>query len=134
MRSKMVLKKLFYRYHHLSEYSGKIFGLMAILIMGLISFEVCARYFFRHPTSWGWDITSHILGLYILFAGIYTMSQDEHIKIEMVYNLMPPHFKQIARWIGLICFVFFMVVLIWKGFQCPQVRLAAPDLLFLLMS
>jgi TRAP-type mannitol/chloroaromatic compound transport system permease small subunit len=83
--------------------------------MGLVSFEVCARYFFKHPTSWGWDITSHILGLYVLIAGVYTMSQNAHIKIDMIYGLMPPKIKTIARLIGLACFLFFTVSLVWKG-------------------
>ena len=31
--------------------------------MGMVTFEVGARYLFKSPTHWGWDITSHILGL-----------------------------------------------------------------------
>jgi TRAP-type mannitol/chloroaromatic compound transport system permease small subunit len=40
-----------------------------------------------------------LFGVFILFAGVYTLYKGEHIRIEIFYDHFPPRIKTIARWI-----------------------------------
>ena len=54
-------------------------------------------------------------GVFILFAGVYATLKKEHIRIEILYDHLPPKFKLAARIVGLLAFVSFIGVLVWQG-------------------
>lgn len=90
-------------------------GLLALVMMGIITYEVLSRYLFDSPSRWTWLTNKQIFGIYILFAGIYTLSQGGHIRIEMVYVLFPARVKFFARMVGFALFVVFTGCLIWQS-------------------
>ena len=45
----------------------------------------------------------------------YAMLKKEHIRIEIIYDLLPRKMKLIARIIGLLAFTSFIGVLIWQA-------------------
>ena len=110
--------------------SGKIgdgVSILIIVIMFFTTIEVVLRYVFNSPTIWVWPLSRQIFGVYILCAGIYTMSKNAHIKIEVIYNLFPKKLKLIANIISLVSFICFMGVLIWQGAWMGQNSLAAHE-------
>jgi TRAP-type mannitol/chloroaromatic compound transport system permease small subunit len=94
---------------------AKIFSLLIFVIMITTSIEVISRYVFNHPTMWVWPINKQLFGIFILFAGIYTMYRGDHIRVEILYDLFSPRLKSLARWIALVCFIIFIVALILQG-------------------
>ena len=102
-------------------------SILIIIIMLFTTFEVVLRYVFNSPTIWVWPLSRQIFGVYILCAGIYAMSKDAHIRIEVLYNLFPKKLKLIANIVGLISFVCFMGVLIWQGAWMGQNSLMAHE-------
>jgi TRAP-type mannitol/chloroaromatic compound transport system permease small subunit len=114
----MMLKKvkhIFNWIHIFSEKAGRVASLLTLLMMGIITYEVLGRYLFGNPTKWAWLTNKQIFGIYILFAGIYTLSQGAHIRIEMFYDRFPPKIKFIAKMIALLLFFVFIGCLIWQG-------------------
>ncbi|MCD4677364.1 MAG: TRAP transporter small permease subunit [Desulfobacula sp.] len=108
--------KFFFNFIHMI--SGKIgdgLSILIIVIMFFTTIEVVLRYVFNSPTIWVWPLSRQVFGVYILFAGIYAMSKNAHIKIEVIYNLFPEKVKRIASGFALISFICFMGVLIWQG-------------------
>lgn len=99
----------------ISEKVGKSVSLLIFLIMTITTVEVVARYVFNHPTIWVWPINRQLFGVFILFAGIYTMSKGDHIRIEILYDHFSSRLKLIARSIALASFIVFVGVLIWQG-------------------
>ena len=98
-----------------SDKTGKAASFIIFLIMVITTVEVVARYAFNSPTIWVWPVNRQLFGVFILFAGIYTMSKREHIRIEIFYDHFPPRLKLIARIIALLSFISFIGVLIWQG-------------------
>ena len=98
-----------------SEKSGKIFCYLVFVIMVITAIDVTARYVFNHPLLWGWLLNRLLFGVFILFAGVYTLYKGEHIRIEIFYDHFPPRMKKMARWIALAAFVSFMSVLVWQA-------------------
>lgn len=99
----------------ISEKTSKAVSLLIFLIMVITTVEVVGRYVFNYPTSWAWPLNRQLFGVFILFAGIYTMSKEDHIKVEIFYDHFPPKMKKTARWIAMAAFLCFMVALVLQG-------------------
>lgn len=90
-------------------------GILVFIMMCITATEVVARYAFNHPTVWVWPMNRQLFGVFILFAGIYTMSQGAHIRVEILYEHFPPKMKMIARCIAVAAFLCFTVALVLQG-------------------
>lgn len=101
--------------HRISEKSGKGVCLLIFVMMVITTIEVVSRYAFNHPTLWVWPINRQLFGIFILFAGIYTMSKEAHIRVEILYDHFPPRMKRVARYCAMASFLCFMVALILQG-------------------
>ena len=97
------------------EKMGRGVSLLIFGIMIITTVEVVLRYVFNHPTMWVWPINRQLFGLFILFAGIFTMHKEDHIKVEILYDLFPPKVKSIAKYIALVSFLLFIIALILQG-------------------
>lgn len=109
------MKKLFQGIHRFSQKACEIVSFLPLIMTCIISYEVLGRYLFGSPTKWAWLTNKQIFGVFILFAGVYTMSEAAHIRIEIFYDRFSPRMKMIARIIALFLFAFFIVCLIWQG-------------------
>ena len=98
-----------------AEKSAKITCYLVFGIMLITTADVVARYVFNRPLVWGWLLNRQLFGVFILFAGVYTLFKGEHIRIEILYDHFPQGLRRVARWIGLLAFVSFMSVLVWQG-------------------
>ena len=87
-----------------------------VFVMALIIvIEVLRRYLFNQPTIWAWNLNRQIFGVFILVAGSYTMSKNEHIRIDMLSEHFPAKVKMIARLIEAVCLISFLGILVWQG-------------------
>jgi len=90
-------------------------SVVVFLFMAITTAGVIARYVFNHPLVWTWLTNRMLFGVFILFAGIFAMSENAHIRIEIFYEHFPPRIKLISRIITLISFVIFMGTLVWQA-------------------
>ncbi len=97
------------------DQSSTIVCYLDCVIMFITAIDVTARYVFNQPLLWGWLTNRLLFGVFILFAGVYTLSKGEHIRIEIFYDHFPPLLKTIARWLSLAALVTFLGVLIWQS-------------------
>jgi TRAP-type mannitol/chloroaromatic compound transport system permease small subunit len=95
------------------EKSARITCYLVFIMM--LTLDVVARYVFNRPLLWGWLLNRQLFGVFILFAGVYTLFKGEHIRIEILYDHFSPAAKKIARLIGLLAFISFMGVLVWQA-------------------
>ena len=98
-----------------AEKAGKITCYLGFIIMGITTVDVIARYVFNKPLLWGWLLNRQLFGVFILFAGVYTLFKGEHIRIEILYDHFPRRLKAFARWVALLAFVAFMGMLVWQS-------------------
>ena len=99
----------------IAEKAAKITCYLVFVIMLITTADVVARYVFNRPLVWGWLLNRQLFGVFILFAGVYTLFKGEHIRIEILYDHFPRGLKTIAKWVGLLAFIAFIGVLVWQG-------------------
>jgi len=121
------IKSFFKFIHMISSRAGDGLSILIMVIMFFTTVEVVLRYVFNSPTIWVWPLSRQIFGVYILFAGIYTMSKNAHIRIEVFHNLFTKKIKQVASIFALTSFTLFIGVLIWQGAWMGQNSLASRE-------
>ena len=109
------IDKFFDRVDKVSARLGKIFCYLVFVIMLITTIDVTARYVFNRPLLWGWLTNRLLFGVFILFAGVYTLLKGEHIRIEILYDHFPRRLKIFARWISLVAMSSFLGVLVWQA-------------------
>lgn len=100
---------------------GDGLSILIMVIMFFTSIEVVMRYVFNSPTIWVWPLNRQIFGVYILIAGIYSMSKGTHIKIEILYNLFSKKIRWVADVFAFVAFFISLAALIFKGAQMGMV-------------
>jgi TRAP-type C4-dicarboxylate transport system permease small subunit len=85
-------------------------------IVLIIFYEVVMRYLFAKPTLWVNEMSLWVGGAIYLTAGLYAMQQRSHIRIYILYDMVPKTVQRVFDILSLICVWLFAAALIWGGF------------------
>lgn len=85
-------------------------------IVIVMSVEVVMRYVFARPTLWANELSLWIAGAVYLLAGLYAMQQRSHIRITLLYDVVPRWLKHTCDVIALFFLLVFVAAVIWGGF------------------
>ena len=87
------------------------------LIVVVMFYEVVSRYVFSRPTLWANELSLWMAAFVFLLAGLYAMQQRCHIRIYIIYDMMPRWMKKTADTISVALIVIFTVALIWGDYN-----------------
>ena len=73
----------------LCEKSGLFISFWTVNAVIFYFFEVIMRYLFNMPTIWVHEASFLLLGMQYLLAGAYAMLHGAHVRVDIVYNLLP---------------------------------------------
>ncbi len=85
-------------------------------IVCIIFYEVVMRYVFAAPTLWVNEMSLWVGGAIYLTSGLYAMQQRSHIRIFVLYDLMPRVIQRLFNVLSIIALVIFAFAVIWGGF------------------
>ena len=74
----------------ISDWSGRIVSYLVYPLVGGVAYEVIARYVFRAPTEWAYDMTYMFYGSIFMLGASYTLLQKGHIRTDLFYNKWSP--------------------------------------------
>jgi len=74
----------------LSTHVGQLFAWTILALTGVVVYEVTARYVFRAPTTWGYDVSYMLYGTLFMMAGAYALSRNGHVRGDFVYRMLSP--------------------------------------------
>lgn len=102
----------------ISTFIGKAFAWLIVGLTVAICYEVFARYFFRAPTTWAFDVSYMLYGTLFMCAGAYTLSRGGHVRADFLYRLAPERVQAVLD-LGLYLLFFFpaMAALVWFGWD-----------------
>lgn len=96
---------------------SRIAMIMTALIVIVMFYEVVSRYVFARPTLWANELSLWIASFVFLFAGQYAMQQRSHIRIYVIYDMMPRFFQKASDVLSLLLLLAFTFALVWGGFD-----------------
>ena len=98
-----------------SEHSGKIVSLLIALMIASMAYEVVMRYIFNAPTLWAFEMVQFLFGAFCILGGAYTLKQQGHVNMDVLYSRFSRRNKAIIDLITSIFFFLFCGVLLWTG-------------------
>ena len=88
-------------------------GLIVIIMM----YEVFMRYVLELPTNWVNEMSLWMGGWVYLLAGIYAMQQRSHIRITMLYDVVPRWLRKFFDVLSTVLIILWVAATIWGGFN-----------------
>lgn len=85
-------------------------------VVTIMFYEVVMRYIFVKPTLWVNEMSLWVAGGIYLTAGLYAMQQRSHIRIFIIYDIVPRWLQKVFDVLSLICVWVFAGAVIWGGF------------------
>jgi len=111
-----IVEKYVHSIEGLSIWVGRAFGWCILILTLSVTYEVFVRYVLNAPTVWVFDMMVQMYGALFLMAGPYALSQDAHVRGDVVYRLFS------VRWQARVDFVLYllfffpgMLALFWFG-------------------
>ncbi|MFT7059950.1 MAG: TRAP-type C4-dicarboxylate transport system permease small subunit [Pseudorhodobacter sp.] len=101
---------------------GRLAMIMVAFIVLVMLYEVISRYVFSRPTLWANELSLWIASFVFLLSGLYAMQQRSHIRIYIIYDMMPRWMKKTSDTISVSLIVFFTFALIWGGYTDAENR------------
>ena len=102
----------------LSAWTGRAFSWCIVVLTFSTCYEVFVRYALNSPTVWAFDMSVQMYGALFMMAGAYALSQDAHVRGDVIYRLLP--IKWQAK-VDLTLYILFLVpgaiTLIYYGFD-----------------
>jgi TRAP-type C4-dicarboxylate transport system permease small subunit len=98
-----------------------ILGRMAMLGTGFIVivmvYEVVSRYAFERPTLWANEMSLWIASFVFLLSGLYAMQQRSHIRIYIIYDMMPRWAQKTSDCMSVFLIWVFVFCLNWGTYN-----------------
>lgn len=102
----------------LSTLAGKLFAWCVLILTAVVTYEVFARYLFRAPTAWAYDVSYILYGALFMMTGAYALSRNQHVRADVIYRLLS---VRTQGWLDLTLYVLFffpgVIALMYAGFN-----------------
>lgn len=100
----------------LAVFIGRVTMMLIALLTLVMLYEVILRYAFEAPTLWANELSLWLAGFVFLCAGLYAMQQRSHIRIFLIYDMLPRFGQRICDIISTALIVVFAFALIYGGY------------------
>lgn len=90
---------------------------LVAVIVAIMFYEVVMRYFFERPTLWVNEMSLWLGGFTYLLAVLYVLQQRGHIRITMLYDVVPRRLQRVFDVISTLCIVIFGLAVIMGSFD-----------------
>ena len=109
----MITKKVSNLFENINKLFAFVAGVIVILTMLAVVYEVLMRYFFRSPTLWTVEVSGYGL-LYITFLGAaWVLMHEGHVRIDLLTNRLKTNTRVILNIITSIFGLIVMLVIAW---------------------
>jgi len=73
-----------------TDRSGKVLAWLCFPLILALVYEVTARYLFKAPTEWAYDVTYMLYGTIFMLGAAFTLLKKAHIRTDLFYNKWTP--------------------------------------------
>ncbi len=94
---------------------GKLCAYLMLLMMLNVFYDVIMRYIFREGSIAMQELEWHIFSVIILLGMSYTLKEDGHVRVDVLYDRWKPKTQAIINIVGVILFLWPLSLLIAYG-------------------
>jgi TRAP-type mannitol/chloroaromatic compound transport system permease small subunit len=96
---------------------GKVTSVLSLVVAFIIFYEIFMREVLVKPTVWVAEGTVFGCGLLYLLGGAWTLKQDGHVRVDMLYHGLSKRGKAVIDCVTYFAFLLYIVVMIWATWQ-----------------
>ncbi|GAB4288512.1 MAG: TRAP transporter small permease subunit [Ignavibacteriaceae bacterium] len=116
----------------MSEITGKITSWITFLLVLVVSYDVIVRYIFNQSSVALQELEWHLFALIFLVGAAYTLKQDDHVRVDVIYTHLTPQKKALINFLGCLLFLIpFCLIVILSSVNFVEasflVRETSPD-------
>ncbi len=101
-----------------TELTGYVFSWLSVPLVGVIAYEVFARYGFDAPTSWAFELSYMLYGSMFMLGTALALRKGAHIRTDLFWHKFSPRTKGLIDLIGYLVFLFPGVIMVlWVGWE-----------------
>ncbi|GGK34463.1 hypothetical protein GCM10010965_29290 [Caldalkalibacillus thermarum] len=89
---------------------------MVVMVI-LIFYQVCSRYFFNYSLSWTEEVARYIHIWQVWLGASFAVKKQRHIRVEIFVKKLPGTFKRVVDITALLLWFFLAMVLAYEGTQ-----------------
>ncbi len=104
-------------YHVLMKIEECIFCVILLAMAGVVTLQVFFRYVLGDPLTWTEELSRFLFVWLIAFAAGYSVSTREHIKVELIVDLLP---KKVQKILDVIMSILPLGVFVYLIPTCVQ--------------
>ncbi|TFL18289.1 TRAP transporter small permease subunit [Jannaschia formosa] len=102
-------------FDRLSVFIGRVTMVLIVVLVSVMVYEVVMRYVVERPTLWANEMSLWLAGFIFMLAGLYAMQQRSHIRIFILYDLMPRWLQRACDTVSTFLIVLFAAALFYGG-------------------
>lgn len=107
----------FSRIDKIAMFIGRIVMILIISMTSVMLFEVFLRYALQRPTLWANELTLWIGGFVFMLSGVYAMQQRSHIRIFIIYDMLPRPLQHLCDVVWVALLWFFAICLVFGSYK-----------------
>jgi len=96
---------------------GRVTMILILTMTLVMLYEVFVRYVIESPTKWANELTLWIAGFVFLCSGLYAMQQRSHIRIFLLYDVVPRWMQRLFDTIWTVLIVVFAAFLVFGSYN-----------------
>ena len=121
------MKKILALIDGTSIWIGKVTSMLSLVVAFIICYEIFMREVLVKPTIWVAEATVFGCGLLYLLGGAWTLKQDGHVRVDMLYHGLSRRGKAIIDCVTYFAFLLYIVVMIWASWQYMEQSIAVRE-------
>jgi TRAP-type mannitol/chloroaromatic compound transport system permease small subunit len=110
-----MLLKLERVFDKFADIIGYITSFVMVLMIVNVFYDVVMRYFFRSGSIAMQEMEWHLFSVIILLGVAYTLKEDGHVRVDLIYDRLTDKKKAMINMIGVVTFILPIALLIGIG-------------------
>lgn len=97
-----------------AEQMGMLAGMLTLLVMAVVVYEVVVRYILKSPTSWSLEVTELLIPVCVFFSLAYALRLGRHINVDFVTSRLSRTKQFVLSVITSVLSLIYFALLTWR--------------------
>lgn len=111
----------------LSEKVGLVAMFLIAIMIGVLLLDAVTRNVIKMPLHWCVEFAQFTLAAYYFLGGAMTLKNNNHVRMDLIYDRLPVRGKHFMDLITVFCLLFYLVVMLLGGISSLEYAIATNE-------